>query len=204
MATEYRDLFRREAAKATFDTANQLHERILAYQTDGPSSYSEDTGYAFWLDNNFTKASPVASFPTSRHPLFTLDDDLNPQMPLGENGVHFRHSSAPTNSDLDLLLVDNETGISNRVNWPKVWWDHSESSFTIRPTDNGKVRIEDYDTGGAANDTWLDISFLDDDDGSHNVMLSPYDNENTAKTVLVVDGDVRVRSIEDRQYSGYY
>lgn len=140
MATEYRDIYKREGTLAAIMTAT--HERLRFYSTD--LFNAEDSGAMGYLDDAYV-SEPDNSI-TSRHFVFTLDNDLNPQMPIGENGIHFRHSSSPTDQDLDLILVDRLP--DTKSNWPKIWWDYSETAFVIGTSSinadlilNGKLGI---------------------------------------------------------------
>lgn len=112
MGVEYRDIFRREGTMAQVD-ANK-HARLGFYATNARDGV-EDTGSFGYYD-----ASSV------RHWLYALDDDLNPQTAIGENGIYFRHSSGAGTGDQDLILVDL-TGDGVRTTWPKLYWNNANT-----------------------------------------------------------------------------
>lgn len=199
MATEYRDEYRREEDLTTLMTANKLHARNLFFANDNFATHdgfdAEDTGLIGYTDDNYTKAAP--NFETSGHCALTLDWSRNPEIPIGENGIHVRHSTAPTTSDVDLLLVDNLPG--SRSSWPKLWWDYSETSFVFS---NYRLRIE-YDSDSYAlfemADTTGDLKIIptgDDEAGDLAIgNISP-------EIKLDVDGDIATR--DGTLYLGQY
>lgn len=127
MTIQYRDQYRYEGTLVQSEAT--AHARKFQYVTDGRDGGVDDSGTISYYTNSYTVGSPNPS--TARKFALTLDDDLNPQHAIGEDGFFFRHSVSPTNSDLFLLRIDKNPGGDPLTTWPSLWWDHSESAFSI-------------------------------------------------------------------------
>lgn len=167
MADEFRDIKKREGTLVSIMASASVHKRLWFFSNDGLAE-TEDRKIIGFLDDAFdiVSADPSNSA-TSRHFAFTLDNDLNPEHAIGEKGIFFRHSTGAGLGDLDLILIDDNSGVFATVSpdWPKFWWDDSESAFTIgTPAVNanfqvyGECRIENN-----LNHPVLKITAKDDD-----------------------------------------
>jgi len=164
MAKEYRDIQAYEGTLVQCEATAFQRKRF--YASDGRGGI-DDTGIYGYYDNNYNDGAPNPS--VSRHFFLTLDNDLNPMHAIGEDGIFFRHSSlSPITSDVDLLLVDNDEG--TRVNWPKLWWDYSETSFIFTKALRTNLSlISDYRIGVG---TLTPVSLLELKDTDANPVLT--------------------------------
>ena len=152
MATDYRDMYSYEGTldQAITTAASRSEGRFRFYASDGRGGITDgsdflgrDGIYGYYTD----AYTPLAANPdVSRSFFLTLDNNLNPQHFIGEEGIFFstiRDGLVYDACDYDLLLINNDSGA--RANWPKLWWDYSELAFTFGETGNTvKLYVENF------------------------------------------------------------